>query len=76
MRFGRLLLLSLLLLAAIVCFADAYAQRPQKPSRQIRKMVKYLRTLERHYVEDIDLTPYIEGSIGEITSQLDPFRVI
>lgn len=73
MRFGRLLLLSLLLLAAIVSFADADAQRPQKPSRQIRKMVKYLRTLERHYVEDIDLTPYIEGSIGEITSQLDPF---
>ena len=73
MRFGRLLLLSLLLLAAIVSVADADAQRPQKPSRQIRKMVKYLRTLERHYVEDIDLTPYIEGSIGEITSQLDPF---
>ena len=73
MRFGRLLLLSLLLLAAIVSVADADAQRPQKPSRQIRKMVKYLRTLERHYVEDIDLTPYIEGSIEEITSQLDPF---
>lgn len=73
MRLCRFLLLSLLLLAAVVSFDEADAQRPQKPSRQIRKMVKYLRTLERNYVEDIDLTPYIEGSIEEITSQLDPF---
>lgn len=73
MRLWQLILPLLLSLAAVLNVADGFAQRRERPSRQIRKMVRYLRTLERNYIGDIDFAQYIEGSIEEITSQLDPF---
>lgn len=63
----------LLAILALFCADAVMAQRAENPSRQIRKMTKLFRAIERNYVVDIDITPYIEGAIEDITSQLDPF---
>lgn len=73
MGFCRWLVIAVLFVGTIFGAADVDAQKRDKPSRQIRKLVKYFKYIDKYYVDDVDIAPYIDDVIRQVTGDLDPF---
>lgn len=73
MGFCRWLVIAVLFVGTIFGAADVDAQKRDKPSRQIRKLVKYFKYIDKYYVDEVDVAPYIDDVLRQISSELDPF---
>lgn len=73
MRLGRVITCLIVFVVALFCTIDSQAQDTNNSKRAMRKLSKFLRHLEKNYVEEVDLDNYVDIAIESIVSELDPF---
>lgn len=73
MRLSRVFACLIIVIAAFFCTVDSQAQGTNNSKRAMRKLSKFLRHLEKNYVDEVDLDNYVDIAIESIVSELDPF---
>lgn len=73
MRLGRVITCLIVFVVIFFSTVDSQAQDIKSSKRAMRKLSKFLRHLEKHYVDEVDLDNYVDIAIESVVAELDPF---